>query len=119
MARGIASWLSAQWVARAASRLDRARLQVESCFAAAISDFCFSPISGDGGGSGIPREWVLLDQQPRRIRWQVAYTEQARWCTLSSAAFFLPLEQVAGGLIPHWPIERLEFLHRDWGAQCS
>ena len=82
-----------------------------------------------------------MDQQQRRLRWRVVLTlqpgvapvvvlekrdrggrvlhsQQALWCPLASAAFLHPREQVAGGPIPHWPIERLEFLHRDWGAQC-
>jgi hypothetical protein len=63
---------------------------------------------------------VVLDQKQQRIRWRMAYTEQAGWCSLFSTAFLHPREQVAGGpILPRWLIERVELLDRDLGAQCS
>jgi hypothetical protein len=73
--------------------------------------------------SSVPREWVLVDQQQRRLRWRVVlekrgkggrvlHSEQARWCALASAAFLHPRDQVAGGPIPRWLIERVEALLR-------
>ena len=70
-----------------------------------------------------PGEWVLLDQQQRRLRWRVVlekrgkggrllHSERARWCALASAVFLHPREQVAGGPIPRWLIERVEALLR-------
>ena len=89
----------------------------------------------DSWFSSVPREWVLVDQQQRRLRWRVVlslqpgvapvvvlekrgkggrllHSEQARWCALASAVFLHPREQVAGGPIPRWLIERVEALLR-------
>jgi hypothetical protein len=79
--------------------------------------------------------WVLLDRRQRHLRWRVLlaaragaapvvllekrgkggrllHSEQARWCPYSSAGFLHPCEQVAGGAIPRWLIERVESLLR-------
>jgi hypothetical protein len=121
------------WRRGARSALARGRLRGGSFGAAAMADSWFS---------SAPREWVLVDQQQRRLRWRVVlslqpgvaplvvlekrgkggrvlHNEQARWCPLSSAAFLHPREQAVGGPIPRWLIERVELLDRDLGAQCS
>jgi hypothetical protein len=89
----------------------------------------------DFRSSPVPREWVLVDQQQRRLRWRVVlslqpgvapvvvlekrgkggrllHSEQARWNAYASAAFLHPRDQVAGGPIPRWLIERVEALLR-------
>ena len=91
--------------------LARGRLRGGSFGAAAMADSWFSLV---------PREWVLVDQQQRRIRWRVVlalqpgvapvvvlekrgkggrvlHSEQARWCALASAAFLHPLSRWPAG----------------------